>query len=303
MRDLPSAPASYRPPSYPGKLWLDAIDGPWREVAVRGYSLGPMGVSTSTPRHVLVMYKSGSARMRRSIRGTSVGELVAPGDISVKSVQNRGGWTWDSPLDVLHLYIDPAWLDRVATEIHGPGLIRVALNDSVSTRDDELAWLCAALEREATGNAVGSHLMIPLLQKQLATTLIRRFATLERPPAARARLDARQIQGVHDHIAEHLGADLTVAALARSVGLSEDRFGRLFSATFDCSVHRYVMKRRVEMARELLQATRSSLVHIASEAGFADQSHLTRRFSREYGLSPSQWRSRYFPDPGKSHHR
>ncbi|MDZ4370087.1 MAG: hypothetical protein U1C74_01520, partial [Phenylobacterium sp.] len=202
MTPLLALSSTYQPPDYPGEMWLDAVGGLWNEVSLRGYSLGPLRVPASTPRHVVVMYKGGSTNMRRSIRGSLIDERVEPGDLSVKSVQNDGGWSWDRPLDVLHLYIDPGWLDSVAAEIHGPGLARIDLRDSVKTRDDELAWLLSSLEKEAADKPCGARLMIPLLQRQVGVALIRNYATLERHDTTRTRLSSEQTRIVHEYIAE-----------------------------------------------------------------------------------------------------
>ena len=52
------------------------------------------------------------------------------------------------------------------------------------------------------------------------------------------------------------------------------------------SPHRYVMARRLELARRLMIAYDLSIKQIASRCGFYDQSHLTRLYRARYGITP-----------------
>ena len=56
--------------------------------------------------------------------------------------------------------------------------------------------------------------------------------------------------------------------------------------------HQYVIARRVERARQLLQAgTNLSLAEVALRAGFSDQSHFCRHFKRLVGVTPGRFRT------------
>jgi AraC family transcriptional regulator len=54
--------------------------------------------------------------------------------------------------------------------------------------------------------------------------------------------------------------------------------------------HRWLLTRRIEVAKESLRDRRSSLSDVALACGFADQSHLTQVFTRMVGVSPGAWR-------------
>jgi AraC family transcriptional regulator len=64
----------------------------------------------------------------------------------------------------------------------------------------------------------------------------------------------------------------------------------VFQATTRMTPHRYVLKRRVERARELLTKTHLSIAEIAYRCGFANQAHLTLAFGKECGLTPGEYR-------------
>jgi AraC family transcriptional regulator len=93
---------------------------------------------------------------------------------------------------------------------------------------------------------------------------------------------------VIEYIEAHLDQDLTLSELATVAGFSVSHFKPLFKHAVGVPVHRYVVERRVELARRLLVTGRLTMAEIAVEAGFAHQSHMARCMRRVLGLSPSQ---------------
>ena len=90
---------------------------------------------------------------------------------------------------------------------------------------------------------------------------------------------------------EHLDADLTLERLAAAARLSVYHFARQFRAATGLPPHQYVILRRVERAKQLLQAGRDlPLAEVAARAGFADQSQFSRHFKRLVGVTPGQFR-------------
>lgn len=125
----------------------------------------------------------------------------------------------------------------------------------------------------------------------LAVHLLRFYADRTLPVWEAARgLTARQLQRVHAYVQEHLKHDLTLAVLAQQLGLSAYHFARLFRQTTGESPHQYVVRQRVERAQWLLRTTDTPLADIATESGFATQSHLTTVFNQRLGLTPRAYR-------------
>jgi AraC-like DNA-binding protein len=99
---------------------------------------------------------------------------------------------------------------------------------------------------------------------------------------------------------EHLDGDLALADLARECALSASRFMRAFKRSFGVPVRRYLIHKRVEVAKSLLLHSNDSLLTIALEVGFADQPAFNRSFRETVGTSPGRWRRANAPMPKAS---
>jgi AraC-like DNA-binding protein len=91
-------------------------------------------------------------------------------------------------------------------------------------------------------------------------------------------------------ILDDLTKDPSLAELASLCGLSVSHFARAFKQGTGTPPHRWLISKRVERAQKLLVASDAPISEIAQTCGFADQSHLTRVFTRAVGASPGVWR-------------
>jgi AraC-like DNA-binding protein len=93
-------------------------------------------------------------------------------------------------------------------------------------------------------------------------------------------------------VRERLGDDVdgtpTLAVLAAMCGLSRYQVLRRFEKAYGLPPHAWLLRRRAERARALIQAG-SPLATAAASSGFADQSHLSRVFVRQFGFTPGTW--------------
>ena len=108
----------------------------------------------------------------------------------------------------------------------------------------------------------------------------------ERAPARPALLVRAGLARARDYLHAHAAEHIALADLAQLAGLSRFHFLRLFSRHFGIPPHAYQVNLRIEMTRGLLRA---GVPVQAIEAGFADQSHLTRHFKRQMKVTPGQY--------------
>jgi AraC-like DNA-binding protein len=106
-------------------------------------------------------------------------------------------------------------------------------------------------------------------------------------------LAPRILRRVKEYIDAHLDSDLIISELAASVGISVSHFSRSFSRSVGLTPHRYIMRRRLTRALDLLAQTDLAVAEVALATGFADQSHFCRRFREFTGLPPRSFRMQH----------
>jgi AraC family transcriptional regulator len=88
----------------------------------------------------------------------------------------------------------------------------------------------------------------------------------------------------------NLDGGVPLKEVAKECHLSMSHFSHAFRVTMGVAPHKWLLMRRVEVAKEKLRDSRLPLSDVALACGFADQSHLTKVFTRSVGLSPGAWR-------------
>jgi AraC-like DNA-binding protein len=83
-------------------------------------------------------------------------------------------------------------------------------------------------------------------------------------------------------------APVTLLELARESGLSRYQLIRAFARDLGLTPHAYILQRRIALAQRLIRSG-CDLAEVAMAAGFYDQSHLTRWFVRQFGVTPSRY--------------
>lgn len=107
-------------------------------------------------------------------------------------------------------------------------------------------------------------------------------------PARRAQRHSYPVRQVLARIHDEASEPLSLASLAETAGLSRFQTLRLFKAEVGATPHAYLTQQRVKLAKALVSAG-ASLADAAVAAGFADQSHMTRAYGRQYGVSPGAY--------------
>jgi len=90
------------------------------------------------------------------------------------------------------------------------------------------------------------------------------------------------------YLDEHYAENVPLNELARLTGLSPYHLNRSFCRKIGMPPHAYQLQVRIARAKSALR-TGSSIVQVAMETGFADQSHFTRVFKRLAGGTPAQF--------------
>lgn len=151
-----------------------------------------------------------------------------------------------------------------------------------------------ALRAELRAGCPSGQLYGEALATALAVLLLRHCAIV---PAARVDdhprgggLPAARLRRVLDHVEAHLSEDNSLRGLAALAGLSPRHFAAFFRQSTGLLPHQYVLRRRIDRAKELLPDPRPSTAEVSYALGFPSQAHFTTMFRKLTGTTPQAYR-------------
>lgn len=153
-----------------------------------------------------------------------------------------------------------------------------------------MASLIKLLAREIEPATARGPLFADMLIRLLAIEICESAWTRRPPAAAEGQAHDRRIVRAIDYINANLGENLSLRDIAAASGLSVGTLGRLFPRHTSASPHAYMLRRRIEKARQLLQSSELPIAQVALATGFADQAHLSKALKRYLGMTPRSLR-------------
>ena len=193
--------------------------------------------------------------------------------------------------DTLHIFLEPGLVARVAAEAFELDPARLTVPPLYGLYLPQLRATMLAVNEELMANRAGGRLAAESLANVLAVRLIRHVLAPRQPKRGRdGALPRGQLRAVVEYIEEHLDASPSLEQMAAVAHLSVYHFARQFKVATGLPPHQYVILRRVERAKVLLQEGDLSLAEVAADTGFTDQSKLSHTFKRVVGVSPRQFR-------------
>ncbi|MGW5751818.1 AraC family transcriptional regulator [Nocardia rhamnosiphila] len=175
------------------------------------------------------------------------------------------------------LYIEDTRLSGIGPAVDTPSTRDPILRDRIHRLHQTLRYPGDELEAESR---------LTFVLERLQSRLRRRRPP---PPPHRDPSLARDLRALLD---EHSVAGITLAQAGRILYADPAHLVRAFSREFGIAPHRYLIGRRIDLARRLLLEGRRP-AEVAVAAGFHDQSHLNRHFKRMIGATPKQFASSY----------
>lgn len=275
----------------PGETTLDSGASGWRGLALKGYRYPGQQVDIPEMRdYMIVVYRGAPAVMRRTSGGPWQSERVERGVVSLLTRAERSIWHWDRAIDVRHIYLGHDIIEATAAQVFDRLPERIEIADQLRGADPFLPACAEQLELELAQGGIGHNLVVDALRTQIAVHILRRYARIELPRLTHEGFPAAERDRLIAFIEANLGESFGLDELARCVGLSPWHFARRFKIAFGTTPHGFVTARRIERAKTLLRDRRLPLKAIASDCGFADQSHFCRSFRKHLGVTPQTFR-------------
>ena len=275
-----------QPPAYPVLLSTDA---PWQDIlVVEQHRLAAHCWHESAARPYLLglaLNAPGNLDWRDASR---LGDRTCqpPAGRCLFSMDSKVWWRQGHEADVVIAALDPAFVDRIATALSVPGPENLR---TVAFTDPGIKSILLALRTELMDGCPSGR----VYGESLAAALAARLAWLRERPSDDRRavgLPSARLKRVLEYVDAHLAGDTSTGRLADVAGMSPRQFGRLFSQSTGLPPHRYVLRRRVARAKDLLPDSRLTLAEVGYRLGFTSQSHFTTTFRDQVGVTPSVFR-------------
>ena len=214
-----------------------------------------------------------------AVRDTFVCNLAANGIVRL-----------NPPYDFVRFYVSSATLDQLAYD-SGRRRFGGLRTTPVGAQDPVMRGLALATLPMLEEPSTGTTLFLDAIALAFHGHVMHHYGGApESGGSVRVGLAPWQLRRAHAYIEAHLDGDPSIADLAAECRLSATHFARGFRQATGMPPHRWLLKRRIERAKELLLGGELELAQIALDCGFNDQSHFTRVFVQSQGQSPGKWR-------------
>jgi len=195
----------------------------------------------------------------------------------------------DREVPLIELFVDPKLITRTACELGN--IDNIELVPQWQIRDPLIENIGLALKAELELNGAESKFYAESMATALAMHLLSRYSS--RQPQIKQYTDGLsnyKLKEVIDYIQENLNKKLTQVELSKLVHMSPHYFATLFKQSMGMTPYQYVMKSRIEKAKQLLLKRDLTIVEICGEVGFQNQSHFTRIFRQYTNVTPKRFR-------------
>jgi AraC family transcriptional regulator len=215
----------------------------------------------------------------------------ASGDLILARRDTEEWVHWISEAEMFMLELSDAALQDVAD---ATGTNKVEIEGTPSLKDKRISSLVQAVEAEQASGFLSGRIFLDGIGRALAAAVMQARGILRRPlkPYAVA-LSPTQLRKVTEQIHAHIEQDLSVAELAETAGLSAAYFSEAFRKSTGYPPHQFVLRTRVERAKELLRSTNKKILEVAIASGFQSSQQLAKVFQRLLKATPTEYRREF----------
>jgi AraC family transcriptional regulator len=160
--------------------------------------------------------------------------------------------------------------------------------------DARLGALVAVVNAERIAGFPSGKLFLDSVEQALAVALVKGYAVRHGSVQThRGGLGSARLRRIKEFVDAKMEDELTLREMAQSVELSTAHFSRMFRKSTGESPHQFVLRHRVERAKEMLRAAEARVLDVAVACGFKTQQHFARVFRRMCGVTPTEYRQEF----------
>jgi len=155
-------------------------------------------------------------------------------------------------------------------------------------RDDRISALMVAVNADRLVGFPSGKLFLDSIELALAAALVERH-TMQTAVSRGAGLTPMRLRRVLELVEANLQHDLSLQEMADAAGLSVWHFSQLFRKSMSTTPHQFLMRQRVERAKDMLRDPSVKVADVAFACGFKTQQHLARAFRNAFDVSPTEY--------------
>jgi AraC family transcriptional regulator len=301
-RRIPRLVSSSKYKDYvPGQLLLNSESKNWRGLACNAFSLPtflPEGPAPGIPDITLGLMYSGNIDGEYSINQSRwIHGEVPVNNLVLMPAHHEINWRWlplvenPTPLKLACAYLSSDLIKKIAIETLDiePGNIEMPTH--VGANDPFVAQLLLAVKDELEKDNPLGPLYAETAAQMLALHLLSKHCTINHTiPEYRGRLSKNSLSTVLDYIHTNIHREISLESLSLLAGLSSYHFLRLFKKSTGETPLQYIIRCRMEKAKQLLAQTDLAIIEIALDVGYDSLAHFINLFKRHTGVTPSAYR-------------
>ncbi len=206
------------------------------------------------------------------------------GDFSIVPYGQENIVRWFEPIKFIVVQIEPGFIQRFLQ------MKDFSLAEYRGISDRIVYDFAMGMKQEMEQGQPAAEMYMQSLAISLSVHLGTQYQASGKPIyAPKGKLSSLQLKQLLEYCNVFLREDFGVDDLAALVHLSPFHFTRLFKNTVGVAPHQFILRMKIERAKQLMKKGESTLSQVAYELGFADQAHLSNAFRKIVGISPRQY--------------
>jgi AraC family transcriptional regulator len=201
---------------------------------------------------------------------------------------------WVRTDDLHYLYLSVGISDTALTAAADGPSGEVELRRADNLVDARLRALVEAVNAERIAGFPSGRLFLDSVEQALAVALVNGYAVRHRSVRTyRGGLGPVRLRMIKELVHAKMEDELTLCEMAQSVELTTAHFARMFRKSTGETPHQFVLRNRIERAKEMLRAAEPRVLDVAVACGFKTQQHFARVFRRMCGACPTKYRQEF----------
>jgi AraC family transcriptional regulator len=202
--------------------------------------------------------------------------------------------TWVRTDDLHYLYLSVGISDAALAAACDGTRGDVELRRVENLVDARVGALAAAVNAERVAGFPSGRLFLDSVEQALAVALVNGYAVRHRSVQThRGGLGSARLRRIKEFVHAKIEDDLTLCEMAQAVELSTAYFSRMFRKSTGESPHQFLLRQRVERAKEMLRSANARVMDVAVACGFKSQQHFAQVFRHVCGASPTDYRQEF----------